>query len=311
MIRCRSRHPVSRLRPGADQLRADCHSMVCARLYRRHSAGLALRAHADPTGEAVGRAGAADRRRLRRLRAVGDAGHHPRRPRSAMCCSTTCPYFVENPLEVFQLWKGGMSFHGGFIGCLLVIVLFARFRQISFLSLGDLTCAAATIGLFLGRIANFINGELWGRPTDVPWAMVFPERRAGAAASRASSTRRRSKGSCCSSCCASDSRRRAQAARPHHRQRSRSATASRARSASSSASRIAQLGFLWGGLTMGILLSVPLMLTGIGFIARGDAKQAGCGRPDGRGNVTARSGDSPAHRAGTARCRSRSTWNCA
>jgi phosphatidylglycerol:prolipoprotein diacylglycerol transferase len=84
------------------------------------------------------------------------------------------PYFVEHPIEIVQLWNGGMSFHGGFIGCVLAVLLFGYTRGISVLSLGDLTCAAGTIGLFLGRIANFINGELWGRPTDVPWAMIFP-----------------------------------------------------------------------------------------------------------------------------------------
>ena len=67
-----------------------------------------------------------------------------------------------------------MSFHGGFVGCVLAVVLFAWKRGIPILSLGDLTCAVGPIGLFLGRLANFINGELWGRPTDVPWAMVFP-----------------------------------------------------------------------------------------------------------------------------------------
>ena len=87
------------------------------------------------------------------------------------------PYFAAHPLEIVQLWNGGMSFHGGFTGCVLAVVLFARARGISILSLGDLTCAVGPIGLFLGRIANFINGELWGRPADVasvPWAMVFP-----------------------------------------------------------------------------------------------------------------------------------------
>jgi phosphatidylglycerol:prolipoprotein diacylglycerol transferase len=83
-------------------------------------------------------------------------------------------HFAQHPLEALQLWKGGMSFHGGFLGCVLAVILFARRRGISILSLGDLTCAVAPIGLFLGRIANFINGELWGRPTDVAWAVVFP-----------------------------------------------------------------------------------------------------------------------------------------
>jgi phosphatidylglycerol---prolipoprotein diacylglyceryl transferase len=83
-------------------------------------------------------------------------------------------YFAAHPLESVQLWKGGMSFHGGFLGCVVAVVLFARHRGLSILSLGDLTCAGSTIGIFLGRIANFINGELWGRPSDAPWAMVFP-----------------------------------------------------------------------------------------------------------------------------------------
>ncbi len=83
-------------------------------------------------------------------------------------------YFAQHPVEIIELWKGGMSFHGGFAGCVIAVVWFARRRGISVLSLGDVTCAAGTIGIFLGRLANFINGELWGRPTDVPWAMVFP-----------------------------------------------------------------------------------------------------------------------------------------
>ena len=84
------------------------------------------------------------------------------------------PVFAAHPLQIFELWTGGMSFHGGFTGCVIAVVLFARSRGISILSLGDVTCAVGPIGLFLGRIANFINGELWGRPTDVPWAMIFP-----------------------------------------------------------------------------------------------------------------------------------------
>jgi phosphatidylglycerol---prolipoprotein diacylglyceryl transferase len=83
-------------------------------------------------------------------------------------------HFVQHPAEAFQLWKGGMSFHGGFLGCVLAVILFARRRGLSILSLGDVTCAVAPIGLFLGRLANFINAELWGRPSDVPWAVVFP-----------------------------------------------------------------------------------------------------------------------------------------
>ena len=83
-------------------------------------------------------------------------------------------YFAAHPMEAIQLWKGGMSFHGGFTGCILAVVLFARKNKVPILSLGDVTCATGTLGVLLGRIANFINGELWGRPTDVAWGMVFP-----------------------------------------------------------------------------------------------------------------------------------------
>src|ERR1700751_1992805 len=86
------------------------------------------------------------------------------------------PFFIEHPLEIFELWKGGMSFHGGFMGCVIAVMWFARKHDISILSLGDITTAVGPIGLFLGRLANFINGELWGRPADpsLPWAMIFP-----------------------------------------------------------------------------------------------------------------------------------------
>src|SRR5262249_9992029 len=88
-------------------------------------------------------------------------------------------HFAAYPAEIVQLWKGGMSFHGGFTGVVVATILFARSRRIPFLSLADVTCAVYPIGHFLGRIANFINGELWGRPTAVPWAMVFPGHDAG------------------------------------------------------------------------------------------------------------------------------------
>ena len=83
-------------------------------------------------------------------------------------------YYAANPAEIFKVWKGGMSFHGGIIGSAIAIVLFARSRGISYRSVADLVCAAAPFGLFLGRIANFINSEHWGRETDAPIAMVFP-----------------------------------------------------------------------------------------------------------------------------------------
>jgi phosphatidylglycerol:prolipoprotein diacylglycerol transferase len=78
-----------------------------------------------------------------------------------------------DPLEVFRLWHGGMSFHGGAIGVAIALVVFARRRGIDLLRLADMTAPAVPIGLGFGRIANFINGELWGRPTNLPWGMVF------------------------------------------------------------------------------------------------------------------------------------------
>lgn len=86
------------------------------------------------------------------------------------------PFFVQHPAEIFELWKGGMSFHGGFLGCVVAVMWFARRNHVPILALGDMTTAVAPIGLFLGRLANFINSELWGRAADpsLPWAMVFP-----------------------------------------------------------------------------------------------------------------------------------------
>ena len=83
-------------------------------------------------------------------------------------------YFGEAPLEIFMIWQGGMAFHGGLLGVLVAALLFCRHHKIDVLRFGDAVCTAAPIGIFFGRMANFINGEIWGRPTDVPWAMVFP-----------------------------------------------------------------------------------------------------------------------------------------
>lgn len=80
----------------------------------------------------------------------------------------------QNPMRAIEIWNGGMSFHGGFIGAVLAIILFARRNGIAVLSMLDTIATVVPFGLFFGRIANFINGELWGRLTDVPWAVVFP-----------------------------------------------------------------------------------------------------------------------------------------
>ena len=83
-------------------------------------------------------------------------------------------HFLYHPLEIFEVWQGGMSYHGGMIGVLVAIYLYARRLGVPWTALGDVIAAAAPIGLFFGRIASFINGELWGRVSDVPWAMAFP-----------------------------------------------------------------------------------------------------------------------------------------
>ncbi len=82
--------------------------------------------------------------------------------------------FLVDPIILFQVWNGGMSFHGGFLGVLVALKLFARSHSKSMVSLFDFAAPLTPLGLCAGRIANFINGELWGRTTDVSWAMIFP-----------------------------------------------------------------------------------------------------------------------------------------
>lgn len=84
------------------------------------------------------------------------------------------PYFLENPSQILAVWTGGMSFHGGILGVTAAGILFCRVKGIPVLSFGDILGTVAPIGLFFGRIANFINGELYGRPTDGPFGMIFP-----------------------------------------------------------------------------------------------------------------------------------------
>jgi phosphatidylglycerol---prolipoprotein diacylglyceryl transferase len=83
-------------------------------------------------------------------------------------------YYTDNPLRALEIWRGGMSFHGGMLGVILAMVMFCRRRHIPFFGFSDLIACATPIGLFLGRIANFINAELYGRPTSVPWGVIFP-----------------------------------------------------------------------------------------------------------------------------------------
>ncbi len=84
------------------------------------------------------------------------------------------PHYLERPLEIVAVWKGGMSFHGGLLGVMAAALWAARKWRVPPLEVFDLVAAVAPLGLFFGRVANFVNGELWGRPTDVPWAVIFP-----------------------------------------------------------------------------------------------------------------------------------------
>ena len=83
-------------------------------------------------------------------------------------------FFLQNPMEIFMIWRGGMSFHGGFLGVIVAAFVFASRNNIHTLYLADILACVAPIGLFFGRIANFINGELYGRGTDAPWGIIFP-----------------------------------------------------------------------------------------------------------------------------------------
>lgn len=89
------------------------------------------------------------------------------------------PYYLSDPLAVFRIWEGGMSFHGGLAGVIVAMWLLARQTGKGFFQVADFLTPVVPVGLFSGRIGNFINGELWGTPSSLPWAMVFPDPRAG------------------------------------------------------------------------------------------------------------------------------------
>ncbi|SFQ02228.1 prolipoprotein diacylglyceryl transferase [Tranquillimonas alkanivorans] len=83
-------------------------------------------------------------------------------------------FYLQHPLEILKVWQGGMSFHGGFIGVALAVLVFCARHKVRLMNTADLLALATPPGLFFGRLANFINAELWGRPTDLPWGVVFP-----------------------------------------------------------------------------------------------------------------------------------------
>ncbi|HEY7301723.1 MAG TPA: prolipoprotein diacylglyceryl transferase [Xanthobacteraceae bacterium] len=183
-------------------------------------------------------------------------------------------YFATHPAAIPQLWNGGMSFHGGFLGCVAAVVLFARSRGIPFQSLGDVTCAVAPIGLFLGRLANFVNGELWGRVTDVPWAVIFPTANPPLPRHPSQLYEAGLEGPVLLLVLALFVRAGAL---------QRPGTIIGVFALGYGLARFfceffrepdVQLGFLWGGLTMGMLLSLPLMLAGIGFIVAARRNEA-------------------------------------
>jgi phosphatidylglycerol:prolipoprotein diacylglycerol transferase len=176
-------------------------------------------------------------------------------------------FFVQHPAEILELWKGGMSFHGGFLGCVVAVMVFSIRNGLPILSLGDIVTAVAPIGLFLGRLANFINSELWGRTADssVPWAMVFPN---GGPVPRHPSQLYEAalEGVVLFTILAVMIRMGAL---------KRRGLILGSFIAIYAIARIIgeffrepdpQLGFLWGGLTMGMLLSVPMIIAGIVII---------------------------------------------
>ena len=172
------------------------------------------------------------------------------------------PHFVAHPMQILELWNGGMSFHGGVLGCIVATIAFGLRRGLSILSLGDVTTAVAPIGLFLGRIANFINGELWGRPTDVPWAMIFP--RGGPIPRHPSQLYEAALEGLVLLLLLGVLVRSGALKRP--------GVVTGTPAVGYGIARViceffrepdVQLGFLWGGLTMGMLLCIPLILAGL------------------------------------------------
>ncbi|MGB8400535.1 prolipoprotein diacylglyceryl transferase [Bradyrhizobium sp.] len=172
-------------------------------------------------------------------------------------------FFIQHPAEIVELWKGGMSFHGGFLGCVVAVIGFCRKRGLSILSLGDITCAVAPIGIFLVRLTNFINSELWGRAADpsLPWSMVFPN--GGPEPRHPSQLYEAGLEGILLFTVLTLMVRMGALKRPGLVLGSFIAIYGLARIAGELFREPdPQLGFLWGGLTMGMLLSVPMIVAG-------------------------------------------------
>jgi phosphatidylglycerol:prolipoprotein diacylglycerol transferase len=174
-------------------------------------------------------------------------------------------YFAAHPSEILLLWRGGMSFHGGFLGSVLALILFARVRGIPILSMLDVAAIATPIGLFLGRLANFVNGELWGRPSDVPWAFVFPH--AGPEPRHPSQLYEAGLEGIVLFLILLFAMRRGALTRPGLTGGLFVGCYGLARIASEFFREPdAHIGYFAGGLTMGILLSLPMLLVGFGAV---------------------------------------------
>lgn len=178
-------------------------------------------------------------------------------------------YYLHHPLEALAVWHGGMSFHGGLVGVLLAGWLFSRRNGLDPLRVGDAVACAAPIGIFLGRLANFVNSELWGRPTDVAWAMVFPNDPAGLPRHPSQLYEAALEGVVLFVLLFALSRSR--------RVRSSPGLLGGIFLAGYAVARIvaelfrqpdAFIGFLAGGVTMGQILSLPLLLIGVVLIVR-------------------------------------------
>ena len=174
--------------------------------------------------------------------------------------------FLRDPLEIFKIWHGGMAFHGGMLGTIIAMWLFARQYKVPVPAVMEVVAASVPFGLFFGRVANFINGELWGRPTDVAWGVVFP---AGGPAPRHPSQLYEAvlEGLVLFVVLALMIRAGA-LKRPGLIIGVFAVGYAVARSLCELVREPdPQLGYLWGGLTMGTLLSLPLLLAGLAFIA--------------------------------------------
>jgi phosphatidylglycerol:prolipoprotein diacylglycerol transferase len=184
------------------------------------------------------------------------------------------PHYIADPADILAVWHGGMSFHGGFLGMMLAMTLFARSRHIPAWSLIDVVATGVPFGLFFGRIANFVNGELWGRPSDVPWAIVFPG--AGDAPRHPSQLYEAALEGIMLFIAIRIATHR------FHKQQTRGFVSGVFCTGYGLARTLSeffrqpdiQIGYLAGGLTLGMLLSIPMVLFGIGLMIWSSRREA-------------------------------------